>query len=415
MIFGYPLMAASENRAAPVLLIGNYPRDGQESMLRFFAMLREGLAGRGIVAHAAAPAAVLGRWLPTWSGLGKWLAYFDKYVLFPLWLRLRVRRLDADAVVHICDHSNAVYQPAAASAGHRVLVTCHDLGAVRGALGEATDCPASRTGKILQSWISRSLARADWIACISSATRRDVGRLIRRRDGTRPASSLVLNGLNAPYRALEPAEAEARLRTIPGFDPGVPFVLNVGSSLRRKNRAGVLRIFAQTRTAWPAVRLVFAGEALPPELEALAQELGLSEAVTQVVGPSNALLEALYSRAFALLFPSRFEGFGWPAIEAQACGCPVLCSDAGALAEVVGESGFVRAPDAEAEFAGELVRLSRDPSARAEWVQRGFANGDRFAAETMIGHYVDLYAELPQALPAADTAEAAEAAEAGRT
>jgi glycosyltransferase involved in cell wall biosynthesis len=397
-------MAASRDQAPRVLLIGNYPRDGQESMLRFVAMLRAGLAARGIATAVAAPAAVLGRWLPTWSGPGKWLAYFDKYVLFPLRLRLRVRRLAADAVVHICDHSNAVYQPAAASAGHRVLVTCHDLGAVRGALGEATDCPASATGKILQSWISRSLAQADRIACSSTATRQDVERLIVRRDGTRPATSLVLLGLNAAYRALGQAEAGARLREISGFEPGVSFVLNVGSSLQRKNRAGVLRIFAQTRAAWPAARLVFAGEALPPELVGLARELGLSEAVAQVVGPSNALLEALYSRAFALLFPSRFEGFGWPAVEAQACGCPVLCSDAGSLAEVVGESGFVRAAGAETEFAGELIRLSRDPAARAEWVNRGFANVERFRAETMIGRYIDLYAGLRQAIPAAEPA-----------
>ncbi len=377
-----------------VLLIGNYQRDGQESMLRFTHMLAAGLRARQVGVEVMTPAVILGRWLPTWSGPGKWVAYVDKYLLFPLRLHWRVRALPADAVVHICDHSNAVYVPAAASAGHPVAVTCHDLGAVRGALGEATDCPASATGRILQRWIARSLGRAGAIACVSSATQRDVERLIRRPDGTPAESRVILLGLNAPFRALPPAAADARLREIPGFDPTLPFVLNVGSSLRRKNREGVLRIFARTRAEWPAARLVFAGEALPPELLELARELGLTDAVTQVLAPSNALLEALYSRAFALLFPSRFEGFGWPAIEAQACGCPVLGSSAGALGEVVGTSGFVRPAEAEADFAAELVRLAHDPAARGEWVRLGFANGQRFQAETMLASYLELYGEL---------------------
>jgi glycosyltransferase involved in cell wall biosynthesis len=395
---------SSSSSPGSILLIGNYQRDAQESMRRFAQMLRDGLSARGLEAEQIVPAAVFGRWLPTWSGVGKWLAYIDKYVLFPFQLRRRVRRLGAAAVVHICDHSNAVYMPAAQSAGHRVLVTCHDLGAVRGALGEATDCPATRTGKILQSWIARSLGRAELIACISIATQEDVERLIRRPDGTRPETRLVHLGLNAPYRALSDAESAARLRTIAGFAPEVPFVLNVGSSLRRKNRAGVLRIFAAARREAPSLRMVFAGEALPPDLLALMAQLGVGDAVTQVIGPAQDILEALYSRALALLFPSRFEGFGWPAIEAQACGCPVLASDAGSLGEVVGDSGFVRPPGAEADFAGELGRLLREPAARTEWTQRGFANIGRFAADTMIGHYVHLYDELR---PAAAISQAA--------
>ena len=376
-------------------------------MLRFGQMLRAGLSGQGIATEIVAPAAILGRWLPTWSGAGKWLAYFDKYILFPLRLRWRVRALPGGAIVHICDHSNAVYVPAAASAGHRVVVTCHDLGAVRGALGEDTDCPATATGRILQRWIARSLGRADMIACVSSATRRDVDRLIRRPDGSRPDTRLVLNGLNAPYHPLAAEAADARLREIPGFDPGAPFVLNVGSSLRRKNRDAVLRIFAQAQAAWPEARLVFAGEALPASSVELMDQLGVAQRVTQVGGPSNAVLEALYSRAFALLFPSRFEGFGWPAIEAQACGCPVLSSDAGSLAEVVGQSGFVRPPGAEAEFASELIRMARDPAARAEWVRRGWDNVGRFDPETMLGRHAALYAELLQPGTALPSSEAA--------
>ncbi len=369
-------------------------------MLRFARMLFEGLRARGRPVELLAPAPRFGGrpGQPTFSGAGKWLAYLDKYGWFPWTLRRRVRALPPGAVVHVCDHSNAMYVPAAGSAGHRVLVTCHDMGAVRGALGEPTDCPASATGKILQRWIRRSLGRADAIPCDSTATRLDVERLVRRPDGSAPDASLVFVGLNVPYHAIDPAEAAARLAGIAGLSAGEPFALNVGSSLRRKNRDGVLRIFARLRDRWPAGKMVFAGEALPADARELAASLGVAARVVEVVKPSDAVLEALYNRARALLFPSRFEGFGWPVVEAQACGCPVLCSDAGSLGEVAGDGAFVRAAADEEAFAEELARLVADDAARARWTEAGHRNAARFTADAMLDHYERLYDELA-ALP----------------
>ena len=156
----------------------------------------------------------------------------------------------------------------------------------------------------------------------------------------------------------------------------------------------MLRIFAGAATRWPESRLTFAGEALTTEERALAHALGVADRVTEVVKPADAVLEALYNRALCLLFPSKFEGFGWPAIEAQACGCPVLCSDAGALGEVAGEGGFVRDWRDEAAFTAELVRLATDPAARAPWIALGDANVERFRTETMVTAYRRLYDEV---------------------
>ena len=75
------------------------------------------------------------------------------------------------------------------------------------------------------------------------------------------------------------------------------------------------------------LQLVIAGEALGRNLTRLARELQIENRIVQVVRPDAALIEALYNRAVCLLFPSRYEGFGWPPIEAQACGCPVVASD----------------------------------------------------------------------------------------
>lgn len=387
-----------------VLLVGNYAPDAQQSMRRFGAMLHDGLRARGTDAQLLAPAARVappGR--PTYSGVGKWLAYVDKYGLFPPALRVTIRRFRPD-VVHVCDHSNAVYVPpamrAAGGQGRKtpVLVTCHDLGAVRGAFGEAaaTFCPASPTGKILQRWIARGLARADHVACDTAATAADVCRLIAGP----PPTSVIPLGFQAPYRPLPPAEADARLEAA-GVDPaGGPFLLHVGSGLTRKNREGVLATFAAARRSRPDLRLVFAGEALTGETAALAAQPGVAGRVVSLVEPTDATVEALYSRALALVFPSRFEGFGWPVIEAQACGCPVVCGDTPALAEVAGEGAFVAGPDDTERFAAHLLRLAADPAERARWVERGYANAARFHTDRMLDAYVNLYRQLTVAATA---------------
>jgi hypothetical protein len=192
-----------------VLLIGNYPVDRQQSMQRFATMMLQGLVAAGIPVEIAAPAPVFGRLFGIGNFLGKWLAYIDKFVLFPRELRMRLRQ--RAAVVHICDHSNAMY---AGYAGKTpVVVTCHDLIAVRSALGEELHCPVSFTGRLLQHWILRSLRHADAVICVSNATRDDADRLVSRNQPS-PKLETINNGLNYPYRKLLEAEALARLKKI---------------------------------------------------------------------------------------------------------------------------------------------------------------------------------------------------------
>ncbi|MHA3772799.1 glycosyltransferase [Verrucomicrobiota bacterium sgz303538] len=173
----------------------------------------------------------------------------------------------------------------------------------------------------------------------------------------------------------------------------VPFILNVGSSLARKNRDGVLRILALVKDSWTG-NLVFAGERLSQGTMELVDKLELRDRVIQIECPSDEILEALYNRAFALLFPSKFEGFGWPVIEAQACGCPVLCSDAGSLSEVAGHSAFVQPWEKEERFAAEILRIAGDQRARQRWIQLGYENAKRFTTERMINEYVEVYRHL---------------------
>src|SRR5207237_8109775 len=117
----------------------------------------------------------------------------------------------------------------------------------------------------------------------------------------------------------------------------------------------------------------------------------------QVPEASDESLEALYNRAVALLYPSRFEGFGWPVIEAQACACPVVCSNSGPLPEAAGDAGLFHDVDDEAGFAADLLRLS-DPEQRAIWSEKSLRNAQRFSTSRMVSRYIDIYRHLASRL-----------------
>jgi glycosyltransferase involved in cell wall biosynthesis len=268
-------------------------------------------------------------------------------------------------------------------------VTCHDLLAVRGALGEDTDCPASFTGRLLQRSILRGLRRADAVACVSGATLRDARRLLNDYRG-----QLVIapNALNYAYRPLPRDVVQHRLSKV-GLGEGEPYVLHVGSNLRRKNRECALRAIAAVAGEWPG-RVVFAGQPLTPPLWTLARELGIEHRVTEIAKPDNESLEALYNGALALLFPSRFEGFGWPIAEAQAAGCPVICSNREPFPEVAGDAALMCDADDHAGFGRAILSLARDQVQRADLVCRGLGNARRFAPAAMIQRFEALYANL---------------------
>ncbi len=378
-------MAAGMQVEGPmkVLLVGNYEFDGSTSMQIWAnALLRE-LLQCGIDVRLISPRPVFGRLRRSAQGLGKWFGYIDRFLIFP-W-RLRAVAATAD-VVHLCDHGSAVYAPIVKS--RPVVVTCNDMVAVRGARGEVPDCPASLFGKLLQNWICHGLKRATRVACISQATYNDARRILKSDHNL----CVILDALNHPFEPLPADEVNRRLAALPQLQG--PFILHVGSSQIRKNREGVLRVFAQAAEG-TTLQLVFAGQPLNEGLIRLAKELEVYDRVIQVVKPDVKVIEALYNRAVALLFPSRYEGFGWPPIEAQACGCPVVGSDIPPLVEVLRQTAELRPVQDETGMAEAIRRLAVDRTFREQLQQRGFENvRSRFQTSRMMDEYVSLYREL---------------------
>jgi len=370
-----------------VLLVGNYPFDGSTSMhIWSQALLRE-LRQLHVDVELISPRPWFGKIRPSVHGVGKWLGYIDRFAIFPRALRSAAGEAD---IVHLCDHGAAMYAPMIRRKikGKPVVVTCHDMIAVRSARGELPELRPSVFGQILQRWICHGLKHATRVACVSRATFDNARRILKEDENL----CVILNGLNYPFQPLAPDEAERRLAGFISIQ--APFVLHLGSNAAYKNREGVLRAFARA-AAETDLQLVMAGEALDRKLAQLARELQIEDRIVQIVKPDVALIEALYNRALCLLFPSRYEGFGWPPIEAQACGCPVVASVIPPLAEVLGQSAILKPVDDEAGMADAIRRLALDQEFRDELRQSGFVNvRTRFQTSRMIGEYVSLYNEL---------------------
>jgi len=376
-----------------VVLIGNYPLDRQESMLRFRNLIQARLESSGFPTESIFPQGWLGN-LWKKGALAKWLGYLDKYVLFPAGLGMRLSAIKRKfsgrkIVVHICDHSNAVYT-ALARKRFPVLVSCHDLIAVRSALGEETYCPVSGFGKHLQFAILRGLKQGTSVACISKATQSDLLRLAGPVWADR--SEVVPLALNYPYRTLPREEALGVLKRAGIELPYRGFVPHVGSGLPRKNREALLHAVARIKDSW-AGEIVFAGEPLLLTELKLARSLGLEKRVREIPGPDNETLRALYSSAHCLIFMSYFEGFGWPILEAQASGCPVICSNRTSVPEVAGEGAFVHEPDDYAAIAGAIQRL-HEPAVRDKLAALGFKNAQGYSIERMMGAYEEIYRRI---------------------
>jgi glycosyltransferase involved in cell wall biosynthesis len=180
-----------------------------------------------------------------------------------------------------------------------------------------------------------------------------------------------------------------------GLSINAPFILHVGGNLWYKNRSGVVAIFRHLMdvSGFGNHELVLAGPRLSP---ALQRELDpIADHVHHVVDPSARLLNALYSRAAALLFPSLQEGFGWPIVEAQSCGCPVITTDREPMLEVGGAAAFYIDPS--------------DPKAAAEKIATGWSsissrraasieNAGRFSETLIARQYLQLYNRVQEQL-----------------
>jgi glycosyltransferase involved in cell wall biosynthesis len=371
---------------------------GFRSIERFTDSLARAYAARGHRVEVRAPRARLRRRSSPSPG-AKWAGYVDQYMLFPREIEARLRDDPDDTLYVFCDQALGPWVPHVAHRPH--VVHCHDLLALRSALGHFPQNATGASGRLYQRYIRWGFRQARHFISVSDQTRRD----LHEHGGVRPVTSeVVYNGMNFPFAQLPAGQALQVLRHAGLPATGVGMLLHVSGNHWYKNVPGVVRLYAEYARRVPVP--------LPLWLVGCTQDDPLRSALAEVPGHGRVvrlgfleapLLNAAYGLARAFLFPSLAEGFGWPIVEAQACGCPVVTTDASPMNEVGGPHArylplLQASDDAQAwarNGADVLAQLLALPDAeRRELAAECVAWSRRFEAETAIASYLRIYQQV---------------------
>jgi glycosyltransferase involved in cell wall biosynthesis len=231
----------------------------------------------------------------------------------------------------------------------------------------------------------RSIERADHVICISENTRSDLIRILKVPSAK---ISVVYHGFDPP--ASRDAASEAG-----GSGYPKPYLLYVGHRAGHKNFAALVRAFALSPGISKDYDLVaFGGGPFSPEELNLIADVRLPEGSVRQLGGDDPTLAAHYRGAVAFIYPSIYEGFGLPPLEAMAQGCPVISSNTSSMPEVIGNAAEFFDPLDVESMADSLRKVLYDPSYAADLVQRGHRRLKDFSWQRCARETLDVYRTL---------------------
>lgn len=358
--------------------IGRYTRE----LIR--ALVQEGTANQYRLFSAKPPTELpVPDPLPAGDHISYHPAPLGERWLYRVWYRLRLP-LPVQRVTGPLDlfHSPDFVLPPVRG-GIPTLLTVHDLSFAH--YPEVFPEPLVHYLNTVVPW---SVARATHILADSQATKADLVTLWQ----VPPKKITVLySGVDARFRPVEKLEEIIAVRRQYNLGED-PYVLAVGTVQPRKNYRMLIRAFAPLVQEFPHHLVIAGGQGwLYDEMMAEVARQGLSSRIHFTGFVADADLPALYSGASLYVFPSLYEGFGLPILEAMGCGVPVIASNASSLPEVAGEAAVLLDPQDEAGWTAVMGQLFQDNGRRARMVAAGFRQARQFtwrkAAKQLLGVY----------------------------
>jgi len=287
-----------------------------------------------------------GRFFPAWPKTGE-----IRRRLNALLTRRAIRRFRPD-IVHRTYHRHAAEYPGS----HSMVATIHDLTYFL--------YPDSFPyGEVVRENLHKVARTSDHLLCDSENTRKDAMRILEL-DPTK--SDVVHLGVNMP-------EASTGSSPIDGA-----FLLYVGQRQGYKNFGFLTKTLADHRLLDSQNLVVFGGGRFTDAEQDELDSLGIQDRIIHMSG-DDALLSRCYTHALALIYPSLYEGFGLPVLEAMAHGCPVLCSNVSSLPEVGGDAASFFSPEGPIGLADAVHKLVSDPTLRQVMRAKGLEHVQRFS------------------------------------
>jgi glycosyltransferase involved in cell wall biosynthesis len=229
--------------------------------------------------------------------------------------------------------------------------------------------------------------RADYIICVSETTKRDLveyGKIAPDR------ISVVYNGFGFSH---DPTTSRV-VFPMPEAS-SEPFLLYVGVRGGYKNFVNLLRAYGSSKLLTDGCRLVcFGGGGFTPEERSVMEKLGLRDSRVVHAEGDDLKLARLYDGALAFVHPSLYEGFGITPLEAMSFGCPVICSDAGSIPEIVGDAGHYFNPEDIAGMRSAIEQVAQSSALRDALVARGRQRLERFSWERCARETYAVYERL---------------------
>jgi len=314
-------------------------------------------------------------WRPT-RLTERWLARLWYRLRLPLWIENWTGPLD---LFHAPDFVLPPVKP-----GTRTLVTIHDLSFIR----EPDTIMPGMTAH-LNKWVPHSVKQADHVIAVSEATRQDLIELYQ----TPPEKiSVLYHGVTPDFKPVTEPRQLAAIRHKYGLGEQ-PFILSVGTIQPRKNYQRLVQALARLDSSMALVIVGSKGWNYEHVFKEVAK-FDLVERVHFLGFVADADLPMLYNAASLFVYPSLYEGFGLPVLEAMACGIPVVASNQSALPEVVGEAGLLIDPRDVEAIAAAMSRILSEPALRHHLAQIGLKQAAKFAWPDMAAKLLNLYQKI---------------------
>ena len=372
---------------------------GHQSMKRYTNLLANGMKERGHHIEIWKPSSVFNR-VAKFSYLKKWAGYIDQYLLFPMVIKYKISAATEDTLFVLTDHALGPWLPLVKNKPH--VIHCHDFLAQKSALHQIPENVTSWTGIRYQEYIKSGYTKGKNFISVSHKTRQDLHQFI---DANKTYSKVVYNGINRLFVPLNKTEARAKLSSVVGIDLKNGYFMHVGGNQWYKNRQGVVEIYDAFRSQSTLnLPLLLIGASPSPNLKKAVVNSTYANDIYLLSDRDDAFIQLCYSGASLFLFPSLAEGFGWPIIEAMACGCPVLTTNEAPMTEVAGSAAYYisRRPNnppqvanwasTAATVASHIINLPQ--MVREDVISMGLKNADRFNSDQRLNEIETIYTRI---------------------